>query len=139
LEKATPVIRQLLTRVAQRLRTDGFYCRRLCLEIRWVQNLGYHADECRFKETQDTGFLLKHLMRMWLAAPKFKPLRIGVVLADLTPQKAHQPDLFDTAEPANLSTAIDGLNSRYGPRNHQLRLGPSGHDEQDLISARSKT
>ena len=98
LEKATPVIRQLLTRVAQRLRTDGFYCRRLCLEIKWVQNLGYHADECRFKETQDTGFLLKHLMRLWTAAPAFRPLRIGVVLAD----------------PPNLTTAIDGLNSRYG-------------------------
>ena len=101
MEKATPVIRQLLTRAAQRLRSDGFYCRRLCLEIKWVQNLGHHFDECRFKETQDTRFLLNHLMRMWSAAPGFKPLRIGVVVTDLAPQAAHQPDLFDRPEQAN--------------------------------------
>jgi DNA polymerase-4 len=114
MDKATPVIRQLLMRVAQRLRTDGFYCRRLTLEIKWVQNLGYHFDDCRFKETQDTHFLLKHLMRLWAEAPKFKPLRIGVVLTDLRPQAAHQPDLFDRPEPVNLTSAIDRLNSRYG-------------------------
>jgi len=114
MEKATPVIRQLLTRAAQRLRSDGFYCRRLCLEIKWVQNLGHHFDECRFKETQDTRFLLNHLMRMWSAAPGFKPLRIGVVVTDLAPQAAHQPDLFDRPEQGNLTTAIDRVNSRYG-------------------------
>lgn len=36
MERATPVIRQLLVRAAQRLRSDGFYCRRLCLDIKWV-------------------------------------------------------------------------------------------------------
>ena len=113
-DKATPVIRQLLSRVAQRLRTDGFYCRRLYLEIKWVQDLGYHFDDCRFKETQDTRVLLKSLMRLWANAPGLKPLRIGVVLTDLIPKAAHQPDLFDRPEPVNLTNAIDRLNSRYG-------------------------
>ncbi len=40
MEKATPIIRQLLVRAAQRLRSDGFYCRRLCLDIKWVQKSG---------------------------------------------------------------------------------------------------
>jgi DNA polymerase-4 len=114
LEKATPIIRQLLTRVAQRLRTDGFYCRRLRLDIKWVQNLGAHTEECRFKETQETHFLLNNLMRLWSAAPRLKPLRIGVTLADLTPKEVHQPDLFDTLQAANLTSAIDKLNSRFG-------------------------
>jgi len=114
MEKATPVIRQLLVRASQRLRTDGFYCRRLYLEIKWVQNLGYHADECRFKETQETHFLLINLMRLWSNAPDFKPLRIGIVLADLRPQASHQPDLFDKPKAPNLIRAIDVLNSRYG-------------------------
>jgi DNA polymerase-4 len=112
--KATPIIRQLLIRVAQRLRTDGFYCKCLYLEIKWVQNLGHHFDECRFKETQDTSFLLKHLMSLWAKAPQFKPLRIGVVLTELKPKAAHQPDLFDKPERAGLTNAIDRLNSRYG-------------------------
>lgn len=113
-EKATPVIRQLLARAAQRLRTEGFYCRRLYLEIKWVQNLGYHADESRFKETQDTHFLLTNLMRLWDESPDFKPLRIGIVLADLQPLARHQPDLFDRPKAPNLTRALDALNSRYG-------------------------
>jgi DNA polymerase-4 len=114
LEKATPIIRQLLTRVAQRLRTEGYYCRRLRLDIKWVQDLGSHADECRFNETQETQFLLTNLMRLWSAAPRLKPLRIGVTLADLTPKAVHQPDLFDTAQATSLTSAIDKVNSRFG-------------------------
>lgn len=112
--KSMPVIRQLLVRAAQRLRTDGFYCRRLYLEIKWVQNLGYHADECRFKETQDTHFLLTNLMRLWNESPDLKPLRIGIVLADLQPIARHQPDLFDKPKAPNLTRAMDALNARYG-------------------------
>jgi hypothetical protein len=48
-----------------------------------VQNLGYHFDECRFKEAQNTRFLLKHLMRLWVA-PGFKPLRIVSALSSHT-------------------------------------------------------
>ena len=114
LQKATPVIRQLLTRVAQRLRTEGFYCKRLGLDIKWTQNLGHHLDECRFKETQDTHFLLTTLMRLWESAPALKPLRVGVVLGDLTPRGVHQPDLFDEPEDANLTKAIDRMNTRFG-------------------------
>jgi DNA polymerase-4 len=114
MEKATPVIRQLLVRAAQRLRSDGFYCRRLCLDIKWVQDLGHHFDECRLQETQDTRVLLTSLMRLWAAAPGLKPLRVGIVLTDLAPQATHQPDLFDQPATAGLTTAIDRLNSRYG-------------------------
>jgi DNA polymerase-4 len=114
MERATPVIRQLLVRAAQRLRSDGFYCRRLCLDIKWVQDLGHHFDERRIQETQDTRVLLKTLMRLWYAAPGLKPLRVGVVLTDLAPQATHQPDLFDQPTTAGLTAAIDRLNSRYG-------------------------
>ncbi len=112
--RAMPVIRQLLTRAAQRLRHEGFYCRRLMLNVKWLQDLGYYAEERRFRETQDTGFLLRALMPMWHAAPDFKPLRVGVVLADLAAEESHQPDLFDRPKPAALTGAIDKLNEKYG-------------------------
>jgi DNA polymerase-4 len=114
LEKATPIIRQLCARVAQRLRTEEFYCQRLGLDIKWVQDLGSHFDECRFKETQDTHFLLTTLMGLWNAAPKLKPLRVGVTLDDLTPRGVHQPDLFDQPKDGKLTTAIDKMNARFG-------------------------
>jgi len=124
MEKATPVIRQLLIRVAQRLRDDDFYCRRLRLDIKWAQDLGHHYEECRFKETQDTHFLLNSLMRLWTAAPAMKPLRIGVALADLTPKGVHQPNLFDEPEPVKLTTAIDKMNLRFG--RGTISFGSSG-------------
>jgi DNA polymerase-4 len=114
LETATPIIRQLCTRVAERLRKEEFYCQRLGLDIKWAQNLGHHQDECRFNETQDTHFLLTSLMRLWDAAPRLKPLRVGVTLSDLAPRSAHQPDLFDQPEDANLTDAMDRLNTRFG-------------------------
>jgi DNA polymerase-4 len=132
LEKAMPVIRQLCMRVAERLRAEEFYCQRLGLDIRWVQNLGSHFDECRFKETQDTHFLLTNLMRLWSAAPRLKPLRIGVRLADLTPKEVHQPDLFDAPQATNLTSAIDKVNSRFG--NGTLSFGSAGEPMTSKIA-----
>lgn len=114
MDRATPVIRQLLTRAAQRLRDEGFYCQRLILEVRWVQELGYYVREQRFRQTQDTGFLLKVLMPLWHEAPPFKPLRVGVTLAGLVPCEAHQGDLFERRTSAALTEAVDKLNERYG-------------------------
>jgi DNA polymerase-4 len=114
IERATPIIRQLLVRLAQRLRTDGFYCRRLSVDIKWIQDHGHYADETRINETRDTQFLLDNLMRLWASVPKLKPLRVGVTLSDLVAQDEHQPNLFETPAPANLTNAIDKLNARFG-------------------------
>src|ERR1700674_2794015 len=61
-QKAAPVMRQLLVRGAQRLRDDGFFCRRLTVEVRW---LGRDRDPWTatrsFAETQDTGVLSARL------------------------------------------------------------------------------
>ena len=58
--------------------------------------------------------LLQKLMRLWDAAPRLKPLRVGVTLGDLTARGTHQPDLFDHPEDANLTVAIDRMNARFG-------------------------
>lgn len=114
LRAAEPVIRQLLTRAAMRLRDEEFYARRLILDIKWQGSLGYFLDEVRFHETQDTGFLLRELRKMWLRAPALRPLRIGVTLADLVAVARHQFDLFDRPQKESLVRAVDALNERYG-------------------------
>jgi hypothetical protein len=71
-------------------------------------------------------------MRMWSAAPGFKPLRVGVVLTDLAPKAMHQPDLFDRPErqqtPA--SQDLDGILmaalSRIGSAFVRFLLRPGG-------------
>ena len=114
LQAATPVIRQLLIRASQRLRTQQFYCRRLLLDIKWSQDLGHYIAEQDFQETQDTAMLLRVLAGLWQGAPKLKPLRVGIILADLVAQQNHQPDLFDRPKPVNLVKAVDVLNNKFG-------------------------
>ncbi|NTU76775.1 MAG: hypothetical protein HGA90_03025, partial [Alphaproteobacteria bacterium] len=111
---ALAVARQLLTRAAQRLRDEGFYCRRLILDVKWMQDLGYAVEEKNFKETQDTGFLLKALMGLWGHLPALKPLKVGVTLAGLVAEDKHQPDLFDRPTPAALTAAVDRINGKFG-------------------------
>ena len=36
IDGAAPILRQLLVRAAQRLREDGFYCRRLIVDVKWL-------------------------------------------------------------------------------------------------------
>ena len=114
-QKSGAVVRQLLVRAAQRLRDDGFFCRRLAVEVKW---LGRARDDCtgkrRFFETQDTGVLLHILQDTWDEVPDLEPLRIGVAFSDLAPEQAHQPDLFDKPTDARLVAAVDELNAKFG-------------------------
>jgi DNA polymerase-4 len=118
LKAATPTIRQLLIRAAQRLRREDFYCKRLSLDIKWTQDLGHYVVERNFHETQDTTFLLHILAELWQKAPNHRPLRVGVVLHDLVTKEKHQPDLFELSsqgrKPAELMTALDKLNEKFG-------------------------
>lgn len=114
LTRAWNVLRHLLVRAALRLRQEGFFCQRLVLSIKWLQNLGGFENEARFRQTQDTGFLLKILDTLWREKPPFRPLRLGVTLTDLTPQERHQPDLFDRRQNAAVTQAVDAINARFG-------------------------
>jgi DNA polymerase IV len=113
-EGAANFARHLLTKAAERLRRGDYYCRRLGLHLSWTGDLGGWWDEVSFNETRDTGFLLGCLDQLWPRVPRYKPLSVGVVLLDLVPAGAHQPDLFDAARRQKLSPLIDRINDRYG-------------------------
>jgi DNA polymerase IV len=115
-EGAGDFARHLLTKAAERLRRGNYFCRRLGLHLSWVGDLGGWWDEISFHETRDTGFLLGCLEQLWQRVPQYTPLSVGVVLLDLVPAKAHQPDLFDAANERRqkLSPMIDRINERFG-------------------------
>jgi DNA polymerase-4 len=112
---ARPIVRQLVVRAARRLREDGFYCRRLVVEMKWVgRQQGTWADRQSFRQTQDTGVLLKALQEIWARLPNGRPLRVGIALTGLVSNEEHQPDLFDKPERAMLVRAIDAINEKFG-------------------------
>jgi DNA polymerase-4 len=114
-EGARTVARHLLAKAAARLRSDDYYCRRLGLHIRWAGDLGGHWDEVGFHETRETGFLLERLDGLWRAVPRYKPVKVGVVLFGLVPAARHQPDLFaEGGRRERLSPLVDAINRRHG-------------------------
>ena len=114
-QKSAAVVRGLLVRAAHRLRDDGFFCRRLAVEVKWVgRDRDVWTGKRTFFETQDTGVLLHVLQEVWDEVPDLKPLRVGVVLASLALEQAHQPDLFDKPTDARLVAAVDELNAKFG-------------------------
>lgn len=132
IEKATPVIRQLLSRAALRLREGHFYCKRLILDIKWMGHLGSHVEEARFTETQDTQALARTLAALWARAPRLKPLRVGVTLADLVADNRHQFDLFERRHAASLTQAVDVLNKKFGKGT--VAFGPQGEPQTAKIA-----
>jgi DNA polymerase-4 len=105
----------LLSKAGERLRNKDYYCRRLCLHLRWMGDLGSWSNEVSFQETRETSFLLARLEELWSGIPTYKPLSVGVTLLDLVPAQHHQPDLFGERErPSRLAPLVDGLNRRFG-------------------------
>jgi len=105
----------LLTKAAERLRHQGYYCRRLGLSLSAADDNGRFWEETGFHETQDTDFMLARLTQLWKQAPPMKPIKVGVVLLGLIPAAQHQPDLFaDNSQRQKLSPLLDKINQRYG-------------------------
>jgi DNA polymerase IV len=132
-QKSAPVMRQLLARAAQRLREEGFFCRRLTVEVKWLgRDRELWTSKRSFSETQDTGVLLRALEEIWHEVPDQTPLRVGVVLSGLAPEQAHQPDLFDKPNDARLVTAIDQVNAKFGKG--AITYGAAGADQTSKIA-----
>ena len=132
-QKSATVVRQLLVRAAQRLRDDGFFCRRLAVDVKWLRRDGDTWSATRsFSETQDTAVLLRVLQEIWPEVPDLKPLRIGVALSNLALKEAHQPDLFDKPRDARLVTAIDELNAKFGKG--AISYGAAADDQSSKIA-----
>ena len=133
IEGAAPIMRQLLVRAAQRLRDDGFYCRRLIVEVKWLgRDRDSWTDKRSFSETQDTGMLLHVLQDIWQQVPNLKPLRVGVALTGLAAKEEHQPDLFDKPRNAKLVHAIDAVNEKFGKG--ALIYGDAAPDQTSKIA-----
>ena len=113
-DKAKLVLQELLIKAARRLRQENLYCRRLVVNIKWMGDEGYWADDRTFTEAQDDLLLSRVFLEIWKNAPRKKPLRVGVSLTDLVQARDHQGDLFDRPQNEMLTKAIDVLNEKFG-------------------------
>jgi DNA polymerase-4 len=133
IEGAAPIMRQLLVRAAQRLRDDGFFCRRLIVDVKWLgRDHDSWTDKRSFAETQDSAVLLHALQDIWQQVPNLKPLRVGVALTGLAAQETHQPGLFDKPRDTKLVRAVDAVNEKFGKGT--LNYGDAGAGQSSKIA-----
>lgn len=107
--------------------------------------------EIRFRTpTADTGLITSELIRAARAGfnPSSRYHRANVLLYDLVPEQALQPDLWGEIDPAEAQTgkarlaAVDSINRRYGKRTLHWAaedLSEAWHPRQRLRSPRYTT
>ena len=119
--------RLLLVKAGRRMRRDGYYASSLhmwvSLRNRSIKEHGWSARHT-LHMANDNQACLSGLDLLWARAkfqiPKhFKIVRVGVTLGDLTDASTRQLDMLLNDDPQrqkweSLTTAMDGLNSRYG-------------------------
>ena len=122
LDQVRPFARMLLTKAARRLRRDGWSASRLFLWLGGFEGSWTFATDMPAL-CDDPGILQAH-ERLWLRVYAQVPshekiVRVGVTLGELSETCHRQLDLLIDDEPKRLkleavTTAIDGLNRRYG-------------------------
>lgn len=121
LPQAYDCARLLLVKAARRMRRDNFYAGQLWIWMSIQQ--GNYSDGTPLHEAYDDNACLAALGRLWRRAETVLPphqriIRVGVVLAELTPASERQLDWIEDDDASRqkwekIQFAIDDLNRRY--------------------------
>lgn len=113
---AWTVTAALLQKAAIRLRRLNCWTSSLTVNIAFMGQTGWSA-ACRLRPCQDTLTLLRALRDLWRHKPVGKPLKVGVVLANLQENHNTTPPLFETERRLrDLACAMDRVQERFGLR-----------------------
>lgn len=116
-ESALAVLYRLLHKAAMRLRHYGYYAGSMGVHVRYQDGERF-AEQTRFAPHADS-FKFNHVLAgLWKRRPRHagRPMKIGVVLSELTEQRCVARDLFEQdSQGEGLSIALDQINQRFGP------------------------
>lgn len=113
-QDALLVLQKLLVKAAVRVRREGFMARKLYVSVRFLDRNRWH-NEVSFHETQDSGLLVKHLLKMYRLCPrKSPPVKAAIVLSDFISDKEHQLSFFENLRRSDFYKVVDKINERYG-------------------------
>ena len=111
---ARAVLVRLLHKAAARMRSKGYWTRRLHVRVAYSPRKWWKAYQ-NLELCQDTITLMEAFSRLWQAHPAGRPSKVGVVLERLVAQCYVAPSLFtEERKRVRLSRIIDDLNARFG-------------------------
>jgi len=127
-ERAWPVLCKLLHKACERLRSHGLLTASITMQLAFLRGPSWAA-EARTVEIDSTVALMKLLDGLWRdrPEPRWRLLRVGVLLTRLCERGNHTPQLFpwgadpmddslDTEKHRRLDATLDQLRARYGRR-----------------------
>lgn len=130
-DKAFQVATKLLLKACARLREEKMKTSRLSVYARLLDGSRFE-NTVGFSETDDSYFLTHQLKSLWRLSLKQRPLKVSVVLSELTHGPA-QMSLFDNPRSQNINLALDTINSRFGPNTLYM-----AHTQPVLSSAKTR-
>jgi len=116
---ARAVLSRLVHRAAARLRHEGYWTGSVALFARfWDDSEKRHWDAYRrIQPSHDTLTLLRVALELWAQKPEGVPIKLGVALGSLIPDRELSWPLFDADQKlARLAQAMDQANHKYGPQ-----------------------
>jgi len=107
------VLLRLLQKASARLRANGFWTTTMTVSVKGFDK-SWEA-RAKLPPTQDTVTMNEHFLRMWETRDFVRPRAVAVWFSDLRPKEEVTPSLFEeTADRAELMSAIDDVNRRFG-------------------------
>ena len=132
-EGAYAVLVRLLHKAAARLRSKGYWTRRLHVQVYYLPRKRWEVYQ-NLEPCQDTITLMEAFSKLWPTRPAGQPFKVGVVLAGLIAQRYVAPSLFAAQRRREwLARIIDDLNARFGE--NAIYLG-SMHPSRDTAPMR---
>ena len=121
-EGARQVIVKLIHKAAARLRKMDYWAGNIVVSVYHIGDPGNPWDGggwaagTSVPHCQDTLSFLHAAAALWEAKPPAKPMKVGIVLADLVPSRSATPSLFGVDRQTNdLCHMMDRVNRAFGP------------------------
>lgn len=113
-EAARGILVRLIHKAAARLRQLRYWAKRIDVQVMFLGNCPWQ-ESCRFPPTQDTLTFINAANELWKRRPPGRPLKIGMVLNDLIPNRNAAASLYeDDRQRQGLSGVMDAVNRRFG-------------------------
>ncbi len=114
-DRARAVLVCLLHKAAARLRRLGCWAGSLTVSVSFLSNGGGWHLRRAFPHCRDTLALLQVFADLWRRKPDGRPLKVGVVLGDLSHARNVAPSLFEEDRNHDaLADAMDQINQAFG-------------------------
>jgi len=113
---ARGIIVKLIHKAAARLRGIGYWCGRMTVSVRYNTGERWEAGSS-IPRCQDTLTLLIAFGEWWAKRPSVsgQPLKVSMVLFDLTPAASTTPSLFESdRQLTTISHVMDNVNRTFG-------------------------